>query len=204
MGEPKLLLDVAGKTVIARVISALREAGVSRTLVVTRPSEAALVLESQRAGAEVLLPPFDPEEMRHSVEWALRDLLEHHSHSGLACSEEIAPPCDGWILVPADHPTLNHKVILQLIAAWSANPQMIAVPVFQGRRGHPTIFPWSTVNEVLALPADQGLNQLLRMNPERVLEVSLTDAQVIEDLDTPADYARLLKSFDSDSLDPAE
>ena len=98
---------------------------------------------------------------------------------------------DGWVLIPADHPTLNPQLVRELIAAWSASPSQIAVPVYDGQRGHPTIFPWSLAEEVFRLHPDQGLNQVLRSDPNRVLEVPVVDPRVLDDLDTPEDLLRL-------------
>ena len=183
MGQPKLLLEVAGQSVIARVIEALRQGGVLRCLVVVRSSDDALVREATTAGAEVVIPSPDPGDMRQSVESALR-------HLG-----NTVDPCEGWVLVPADHPTLNPRLVQELIAAWSASPQLIAVPVFEGQRGHPTIFPWRLEEDVLALSPDQGLNHVLRSDSRRVLEVSVTDRRVLDDLDTPEDWQRVLREL---------
>lgn len=192
MGQPKLLLDIAGQSVISRVLSALQEAGIARTLVVVRSDDEALIHEARQAGGAVVTPAVAPEEMRQSVEIA----LQHVRHSK-AASETYT----GWMLVPADHPTLHPEVIQRLIAAWRDHPQRIAVPVHAGRRGHPTLFPWSMVDEVFSLPSEQGLNRLLRMNPESVLEVEVADSRVLDDLDTPEDLIRLQQDFQRESPD---
>ncbi len=183
MGQPKLLLDLAGQTVIARVVQALRAAAIERCLVVVRPDDVELAREVVATGGEVVQPPTNPAEMRESVEYALREVTRQ-SHS-------TGRPCDGWVLIPADHPTLNSELVRDLIVVWSENPSRIAVPTCNGRRGHPTIFPWSLTEEVYQLPSDQGLNSLLRSNPDRVLEMTVTDARILEDLDTPEDWQRM-------------
>ena len=190
MGQPKLLMELSGRSVISRVIEAFRGGSISDCLVVVRPGDKALAREAHQAGAEVIVPVSDPLDMRQSVEFALRHCL----NSGVAR--------DGWILVPADHPTLSHDVVRELVAAWSADPSRIAVPVCEGRRGHPTIFPWSVVNEIFALPPDVGLNHLLRSEPERVQEVCISDCRILDDLDTPEDWQRLLREVELDSLPP--
>ena len=191
MGQPKLLLEFGGQSVLSRVVQTLLGAGLSRCIVVVRPGDLALAHAAELAGAEVVMPVVAPIDMRQSVECGLRQ--------GLLTT----PAYDGWVLVPADHPTLNPAVIRELITAWQASPTRIAVPVFEGRRGHPTIFPWGLVPEILALPPNCGLNQLLRSQPERVLEVSVSDRRVLDDLDTPEDWKRLLLD-DQSSMKPLD
>jgi molybdenum cofactor cytidylyltransferase len=186
MGQPKLLLDLAGRTVMARVIETLHDAGITRCLVVVRADDLALIQEVTAAGGEVVLPAIDPADMRQSVEWGLRAVGSGESGVG---SQKT--PCDGWVLVPADHPTLNAPLVRELMAAWSASPSQIAVPAYEGRRGHPTIFPWNLAEEVFRLPPEQGLNHILRCDPTRVQEVVVSDARVLDDLDTPEDLLRL-------------
>ncbi len=182
MGQPKLLLEWAGQSVLARVVTALKQGGISRCLVIVRPDDVALIRAAEAIGAEVIIPATAPPDMRASVEYGLRHIRDSAS-----------PPLaiDAWVLVPADHPTLDSLLIEQLIAAWSLAPHQIAVPVHQGRRGHPTIFPGSLVDEVFSLPPDQGLNQVLRSHPQRVLEINVSDPRVLDDLDTPEDWLRL-------------
>lgn len=187
MGQPKLLLDLAGRTVIARVIEALHEAGIARCLVVVRPDDVALIQEVTAAGGEVVLPASDPPDMRASVEWGLRAV------------DRQPDPCDGWVLVPADHPTLNSALVRELIAAWSAIPGQIAVPLYEGQRGHPTVFPWSLAEEVFRLPPELGLNHILRCDPTRVQEVVVSDPRVLDDLDTPEDLHRLQRELEQGS-----
>jgi molybdenum cofactor cytidylyltransferase len=71
-------------------------------------------------------------------------------------------------------------------------PGRIVVPVHDGRRGHPVIFAAELFDEILALPSDQGLNTIVRRQPERVIEVFVENAGVLRDIDTPEQFARLL------------
>ncbi len=184
MGQPKLLLDLGGQTVIARVLQALRNAGINQCMVVVRSADSALIREVTLEGGEVVLPDSDPADMRQSVEWGLR-----------AAQGGGRAAWDGWVLVPADHPTMNHSTIRILIEAWSRNRSQIAVPCCEGQRGHPTVFPWSLADEVYNLPRDHGINGVLRSSPERVLEVNVADSSVLVDLDSPQDLQRLREAW---------
>ena len=82
------------------------------------------------------------------------------------------------------------SVVSQVIGG--AKPQAIGMPVFAGRRGHPTIFPWSLATHVPDIPVGCGLNWLVHNGGVPVQEIPVDDDSIHFDLDTPEDYARLL------------
>ncbi len=188
MGQPKLALPVAGKTVIEHVVGTLHQAGVNPVLVVLGPHVADLAGPARSAGASVLLLPWPTPDMRATVQRGL-DWLE----------EALHPPEDwDWLLAPGDHPTLEIEVIQQLLAQRRAHPEKeIFVPVHAGRRGHPTLIRWRLALGLSDHPAELGVNSYLREHAVVTLEVPVAQASVIEDLDTPEDYARLLSRWPS-------
>jgi CTP:molybdopterin cytidylyltransferase MocA len=102
-------------------------------------------------------------------------------------------PDDAWLLVPADHPTLDAAVVCELLRARAANaPYSIFIPAFQGRRGHPTLIGWKHVAGIRAQEVGQGLNIYLRQQAAQTYEVAVDSAEILWDLDTPEDYQRLL------------
>ena len=78
MGRPKLLLPLAGSTVIGRLLSVLARPEIVETIVVIRPGDESLRAAVEGAGATPLVPAVAPAEMRVSVEHALRHLQERH------------------------------------------------------------------------------------------------------------------------------
>jgi molybdenum cofactor cytidylyltransferase len=185
MGRPKLLLPFGETTVIGRLISTLRAEHIADVLVLGRPDDAALADEVRRCGATVVQPETPPPEMRVSVEWLL-DAVEH-TH---------APrPADGWLLIPADQPLIRPDTLRRLTAAWRNHPASIVLPVTDGRRGHPTIFPWPRAEQVRRLPLHAGVNHLLHDAPTPIIEVPVDDPTIHLDLDTPADYQQALSQL---------
>jgi molybdenum cofactor cytidylyltransferase len=164
------------------VITTLRQAEIEQVLVVLGPHGEALAAPARAAGAEVLVLLQKTPEMRATVE------------VGLAHLEEFWHPTadDAWLLIPADHPTLEAGVVRQLVQAYTVEPShSLIVPTYQGRRGHPTLIAWRHVAALRKLPAGQGLNVYLR--EQETHELPVTTPVVLDDLDTPADYERLLK-----------
>lgn len=177
MGRPKLLLPLGdrGETVISRLLQVLKPE-VDRVVIVCRGDDVILANSVRQYGAEVVQPEIDPPDMRTSVGHGLR-------HLNLTVN-------DGWLLCPADSPLVEPGVLRQVIAAWNSDSGRIVIPTFQGQRGHPVVFPGSLAAEVFVLPAESGLNVLVRNRADLVREVPFETDSVIADLDTPEDYAK--------------
>lgn len=183
MGRPKLSLPLGDRTVIEHVVTALRAGWVEHVVVVIGPHVPELgPLVTAAGGQVVVLPELTP-DMRSTVEHGLRWIEERFRPQ----------PHDPWLLVPADHPVLDPAVVRTVVAA----DHPIVVPVFGGRRGHPTRFAWRHADAIRKLPADCGINALLRLRAAEVCELAVSDPHVLIDLDTPADYDRLTASADS-------
>jgi molybdenum cofactor cytidylyltransferase len=182
MGRPKLSLKLRGRTVLEHVLHALRTAGVEHILVVVGPHVPELSLIAEANGVHVCRLLEETADMRQTVEAGLTWLEQRfHPH-----------PDDDWLLVPGDHPSLDPDVVRRLRAARSEHPdRSVFVPTFEGRRGHPTLIGWKHVAGIRAHPWGQGLNTYLRGQGNDVMEVAVTNAAVLCDLDTPEDYERL-------------
>ncbi|MEX0716112.1 MAG: nucleotidyltransferase family protein [Planctomycetaceae bacterium] len=184
MGEPKLLLPLGGRTVLARLLAALERPGIAGRYVVVRPDDEVLAREAEACGATVVRPAVPPPDMRASVEAAL-DWIERRWSPA---------PDDGWLLVPGDHPVLDGAVIDALVAGWRTEDAAdceILVPVCGGRRGHPTLFRWRLAEAVRRLPENAGINRLLHDRAAEVRELAIENEAVLCDLDAPDDYAAL-------------
>lgn len=180
MGQPKLLLPLAGSTVVEHVLSAVRSAGVADVLVVVAPEADPLAEVARGAGAHVLQLDQDTPDMRTTATLGLAWMATHWRPAD----------DDRWLLLPADHPTVRPEVVRALLAADSGSP--IVVPTFKGRRGHPTRIRWSLVPAIRDLPPDQGLNRFVRMHEAVTHELPWPSDEILRDLDTPEDYERLL------------
>src|SRR5262249_4693357 len=109
--------------------------------------------------------------------------------------QHLTPTPEAWLLLPADHPTLDAAVIAQLLAARAAHPEAsLWVPAWDGRRGHPPLLAWSHVEGLRQFEAGLGLNVYLRRHAEATCEVPMTGPRP-DDLDTPEDYVRLLEAW---------
>ena len=184
MGVPKLALPVGGRSVLEMVIAALQEGGIEHILVVAGPHSPELAPLARAAGADVQQLEDETADMRATVEEGLCR-LEERFHPGNS---------DSWLLVPADHPTLDANVVRQLVRASVLRANCsIFVPTFHDRRGHPALISWQHVAGLRAWPAGQGINSYLRQRAGETMEVPVNTESILFDLDTPEDYWRLLR-----------
>jgi len=179
MGCPKLLLPWGDTTVIGQVVAVWRASRVRHVLAVCRPYDTALQTACREAGATVVVPDEPPAEMKDSVRCALQ-FAERQFGAG----EE-----DVWLLAPADMPRLSQGVVDQLLATHDPARPAILTPVIRGERGHPVLFPWGLAAAIDQLGADEGIDALVRRYAAR--RVPVDQSGILQDLDTPADYAKL-------------
>lgn len=185
MGRPKLSLPLGGRSVLERVVDSLRRAG-CEVLVVLAPHTLELANAAQAAGALVLELTEPTAQMRQTVERGLEYLEERFRPA----------PEEPWLLVPADHPTLDAALVRQLLDEFVRRPDCsVAVPTYQGRRGHPALLRWCHAAGIRTFDAELGLNSYLRQFAAQTLEVPVETDTVLLDLDTPEDYARLCERY---------
>jgi molybdenum cofactor cytidylyltransferase len=189
MGQPKLALQLGGRSVIEHVVTALRSGGCEHIVVVVGPHVPELASLAESAGAHVCRLTEPTAEMRATVEHGLR-WLEEQFHPR---------PDDPWLLAPGDHPTLDAHVVRQLLAEYARGGHSIVVPAVLGKRGHPTLLAWRHVEGIQKHRPDSGLNAYVRTCMSETLELEITGESVLCDLDTPADYERLRAMFETKS-----
>ncbi|HMF18759.1 MAG TPA: nucleotidyltransferase family protein [Gemmataceae bacterium] len=188
MGKPKLGLPLGDRSILECVLDAMKQAGIANRLVVVGPQAVELAELAEKAGADVLRLAEDTPDMQATVLQGLA-WLETQLHPG---------PDDSWLLMPADHPTLNPAVVTELLKARSEHPdQTIFIPTHAGQRGHPALIAWKLVADLRRWPAGQGLNRFLREHAGQTCECPLNDPEILCDLDTPQDYQHLLERFRS-------
>jgi molybdenum cofactor cytidylyltransferase len=184
MGRPKLLMDFEGESLIYRVVAALRAGGVDR-IVVVPPVDSlesvAIAAEASAAGADVLIPEIQPAEMRDSVELGLAVL-------------DADPRPTSVLLTPGDVPGITGGLVARLLEVANDNPGRIVIPTHDGRHGHPIVLPWNIATRVRDLPDDAGVDRLVAAHYARLLEVSVSAFGEIDDLDTPEELERWMRS----------
>ena len=176
MGSEKILLPFGRSTVLETILETLAAAGVAEVVAVLRPDLSEAANRARGLGARVVFNPHPEEEMLESIRLGL-----------LAITSDAG----GVFIWPADHPAVSAGTIETL--ARFAHPAGALIPSYQSRRGHPALVGRRLFASIGEIPPREGLRHLWRMVPDAVVEVSVNDEGVVENVDTPEDYRKALQ-----------
>jgi molybdenum cofactor cytidylyltransferase len=176
MGENKLLVPVAGRAMVARVVGALAESPVAEVVVVVGH-------EADRVRAALADAPARPPGRVRFVDCP--DYAQGLSASLRAGIAALGPDVDAALVCLGDMPWVSARHAAALIDAFDpAAGRAVCVPFFEGKRGNPVLWAARYFAEMQGLSGDVGARELLERHAEAVWPVPVTDAGVTVDIDT--------------------
>ncbi|HEX2090873.1 MAG TPA: nucleotidyltransferase family protein [Longimicrobiaceae bacterium] len=186
MGEPKALLPFRGESFLARVVRALREGGCEAVVVVTGPqadgAARRVAAAAREAGARVVENPDPGAEQVDSL------------RAGIA---SLPADAEAAVVAPVDVPGVGTATVRALVAAFRVRGAPIVRATHGGEHGHPTLFARRLFPELFADPLPEGARSVVHAHAAEVEEVPVAEAEILLDVDTPADYRRLLEGGDA-------
>jgi CTP:molybdopterin cytidylyltransferase MocA len=81
-----------------------------------------------------------------------------------------------------------------IVQCYLENPDKIIIPLYKGKRGHPSLFPKPVIDEVFE---GLTLRDIINRDSSRIRILSVDDEGVILDMDTKEDYERILKKMET-------
>jgi len=191
MGQAKAALAVGttGETVVARVVRTLLSAGLPDVTVV-----AGAHIDAVRAA----MPAFEPRaRVVEHLGWAqgqLSSLL-----AGLAAVED--PQLEAILVTLVDVPLVRPASVAAIVHAWRQTRAPIVRPVEPSpslrtdgaRHGHPVVFDRAVFDDLRQADPAVGAKAVFAVHASRRLDVPVADDGAYEDVDTPADYRRVVE-----------
>ncbi len=176
LGRPKALVELGGTRLVDRGADLLRAGGAGPLVVVS-------------GAAALSLPGVI---MVHNPGWA------SGMGSSLAVGLGAVPDgCAAAVIALVNQPLIGAAAVQRLIAAHAAGAT-VAVACYQGQPRNPVLLAREHWPEVISLAAgDVGARPFLRAHPDLVTLVECADTGQPDDLDTPADLARLTRMLPS-------
>jgi molybdenum cofactor cytidylyltransferase len=177
-GSQKLLLEFDGRPMVKSVIEAASDGGCHQILVVYSSDE---VKQAVGGDAELVHNP--------------------RAHTGMASSLQVGlramrPDMEAAVVMLGDQPMVGSRTVAALLRAWRREGSRPAVAVSRGEGGRwtpPVVLARELWDELMTLEGDAGARQLLDGRPELVDTVPALDR--VDDIDTPEDYAKIVRLF---------
>jgi molybdenum cofactor cytidylyltransferase len=175
MGSAKALLEFRGETFLDRLIGCLSLE--CSPVIVVLGHEPDVIRAGVRSPAKAVFV-LNPDYQRGQL-------------SSMQCGLRAVPAnADGVVFTPVDHPNVEPATVATLVASGAR----IAIPQYLGRHGHPVLFARSLIAEFLALPPDSQAREVTHRHAGEIRYVDVADAGILDDIDDPEAYHRLLQS----------
>jgi len=179
-GSQKLLLDIDGVPMVRRVYEAASEGGCHQTVVV-----------------------YAEDDVKRAIDGRGELVFNAKASTGMASSLRVGlkamrPEIEAAVVLLGDQPLVGSRTVATLLRAWRREGSRPAVAVLQDGDqkdgwAPPVVLSRELWGELLALRGDSGARQVLHGRPE-LLDVVPTPGRP-DDIDTPDDYAKIVRLF---------
>jgi molybdenum cofactor cytidylyltransferase len=167
----KLLAEIDGTPMVARVVDAVSQSR-ARPVIVVTGHQADRVRQILAGRAAIFV---------HNPEFA-----EGLSTSLKAGLSQLPDDVDAALVCLGDMPRVTPRMIDRLIAAYDpVEGRAICVPTCRGKRGNPVLWDRRFFAEMQSVAGDVGARHLIGQHAELVAEVEMDDDGVLIDIDTP-------------------
>jgi molybdenum cofactor cytidylyltransferase len=179
MGSPKALLPYQGRPFLEHLMAVTSHPKIGARRIVLG-AHAELIADAVRLAAD---------EVVVNAEWEKGQLS-----SIQAGIRSLPAGTDGMILCLIDHPLISATLVDELIERFYSGPTIppIALPVYQGKRGHPVIFSSGVYQELMTAPLEQGARSVVWAHAGEVAEVVTPEQGCVLNLNDPETMHRVL------------
>src|SRR5947209_3366902 len=170
MGSPKALLPYQGRPFLEHLleVTSIPEIGVRRVVLGAHAEPISKVVN------------LEADEIVINHEWEKGQLS-----SIQAALRSLPPGTDGMLLCLIDHPLISSALVQDLIEQFCKTRGSIVLPVYEGRRGHPVIFPATLYDELLHAPHETGARAVVWAHKGEIDEVRTNEEGCVLNLNDP-------------------
>jgi CTP:molybdopterin cytidylyltransferase MocA len=200
MGSPKALLAYQGRPFLEHLLEITVHPKIGMRRVVLGAHAEPIAKNIALSADEIVINDDWEKGQLSSIQAALRSLpaeaglpaaaraaanagLPHAP--GVPTKDSAQHATEGLLLCLIDHPLITAALVNDLIEQFYAARTKIVLPVYQGRRGHPVIFPAALYDELLRAPVDKGARAVVWAHAADVLEVPTNEEGCVLNLNDP-------------------
>jgi len=176
MGSPKALLPYHGQPFLEHLLSISKHPKIGTRRVVLGAHAERIAKAVALDGDEIVINDHWEKGQLSSIQAAIRSLPDR---------------TDGLVLFLIDHPLITGSLVNGLIQHFYETKAPIALPVFEGKRGHPVIFSSALYGELLKAPLDVGARSVVWAHNNEVSEYRTMEEGCVLNLNDPRAFERV-------------
>lgn len=184
MNDFKPMMKNGSITIINRVITTLKQAGVDIVVVIT--GFQSKMLEKHLSKENIIClynENYETTEMLDSAKIGLRYLMNK---------------CDKILFTPADIPLFSVHTVKKLLKSEA----LLAKPVCENRGGHPLLIDAKLIPSILSYKGCGGLKKAFLYTKAKLERIEVNDRGTLLDADTQDNFKELLKYHNTQVLHP--
>jgi molybdenum cofactor cytidylyltransferase len=187
MGSPKALLAYQGRPFLEHLLEVTVHPKIGVRRIVLGAHAEAIAKNIVLDAHEIVINDDWEKGQLSSIQAAIRSLPagEGLPATGGTAKDGAERGTDGLLLCLIDHPLISGDLVDVLIEQFYATRAKIVLPKYEGRRGHPVIFPAALYDELLRAPADKGARAVVWAHAADVLEVPTNEEGCVLNLNDP-------------------
>lgn len=174
MGKPKQLMPFGESTILEQTVDNFLGSEVGEVIVVIghKAEEVREILAAKPV--KLVVNPDYEQGMSTSIIIGLK---------------AVDNQAEAIMLALGDQPLIDSRTINQVIDEFDKQGKGVAVPTYQGKRGHPVIFDMKYKGELLKISGDIGGKEIIRKHLDDVIEVAVRSEGICIDIDTADSYS---------------
>ena len=176
-GANKLVQPLGVFSIVQHVVQAAKSTGCHSIIVVTG-YEAQSVRQALRD---------EPVQVVHN------EMFEAGMGASISAGVKEAGDVDGYLIWPADMPLIKPSSAAAVIDEF--DPAAIVVPICDGKRGHPVLFPATFRVPLEGLTHQNGARSILNANADSIKEIEIADSGIHCDIDNREDLDRVIQKL---------
>ena len=182
MGDAnKLLLPINNDPILKTVLSQISKISIDQKIIVTGFQAEKIKPLIDKSIFEIIHNPNFEEGMTSSIQAGISALSKNSI---------------GVMIIPADLPNLDSKILTKLVDVflenYLKNAKTIVASTENGVQKNPVIFSSYYYSEILAHKNKNGCKEIIESHLKNVTSVEISSKDFFQDIDTPADYKKIV------------
>jgi molybdenum cofactor cytidylyltransferase len=188
MGKAKQLLPFGRTTLLGHVMDTVQSAGLDCVVLVLgfKAGQVRHALNLPRR--EQARPDRTSIQVIDNPDWH-----KGQSLSVAAGLKALPADMDGALFLLGDQPLVTVQTLHHLVSAFQTSDHWILAPCFKGQRGNPVLVASPLFDRLTQPAGDAGARVLFKEFRHRMHCLAVDDPGIVRDVDTPEDYAALVR-----------